>query len=58
MVTIDGNDEQKLRGARAVLEKVELFRNGGPILNTGTAWRGNLLSQVRNSVAFEEGAEG
>lgn len=54
VVTIDGENEQKLRGARAVLEKVELFRNGGPILSTGTAWRGDLLNQVRNSVPFEE----
>ena len=31
VVTIDGDNEQKMRGARAILEKVELFKNGGPV---------------------------
>ena len=35
VITIDGDNSAKLRGARAILEKVELFRNGGPILQTG-----------------------
>ena len=35
VVTIDGTNEAKLRGAKAILEKVELFKNGGPILSTG-----------------------
>ena len=32
VVTVDGTNDQKLKGTRAVLEKLELFRNGGPIL--------------------------
>ena len=35
VATIDGTNEAKLRGARAILEKVELFKNGGPILSNG-----------------------
>lgn len=31
VITIDGTNNQKLRGARAILEKVELFKNGGPV---------------------------
>lgn len=53
VITIDGDNDVKLKGARAILEKVELFRNGGPILHTGQAWSGNLLSQMRNSVGFD-----
>ena len=31
VVTIDGNKEQKYRGAKAIIEKVELFKHGGPV---------------------------
>lgn len=31
VVTVDGSNEQKQRGVNAILEKVELFRNGGPV---------------------------
>ena len=31
VVTIDGNKEQKFRGAKAIVEKVELFKHGGPV---------------------------
>ena len=53
VVTIDGSNEAKLRGAKAILEKVELFKNGGPILQTGQAWSSDLLNQVKNSIPFE-----
>lgn len=31
VVTCDGNNKQKRAGATAILEKVELFKNGGPV---------------------------
>ena len=31
VVTIDGSNEQKFRGAKTILEKVELFKHGGPV---------------------------
>lgn len=37
-----------------MLAQLELFKNGGPILESGNAWQDDLGTQMKNSIHFED----
>lgn len=55
LVEILGNVEQKKKAVRMVLEYIELFRAGGPVLSSEKALSTNLVAQFETSIKKKEG---
>eukprot|EP01016_Furgasonia_blochmanni_P028723 TRINITY_DN3020_c0_g1_i8.p1 TRINITY_DN3020_c0_g1~~TRINITY_DN3020_c0_g1_i8.p1 ORF type:complete len:294 (-),score=29.70 TRINITY_DN3020_c0_g1_i8:619-1500(-) len=54
VVTIAGSLANKQDAACLILEQIETFKNGGPILLSGKSINANLAQQVRNSVPIRD----
>lgn len=54
VVSIAGNLKGKQDAATIILEQIELFKNGGPVLTTGSCLNENIATQYKNSVQGQE----
>ena len=54
VVSIAGNLRGKQDAASIILEQIELFKNGGPVLTTGSCLNDNIATQYKNSVQGQE----
>lgn len=59
IISINGTRENKIDAACLILEQIECFKNGGPILQSGKSINENLAQQFKNSIPLrhEEGEE-
>jgi len=58
VVAIAGSLANKQDAVCNILEQIEIFKNGGPILVNGKAINDNLALQFRNSVPLRDSGEG
>ena len=54
VVSIAGSLKGKQEAAAIILEQIELFKNGGPVLTTGSCLNDNIATQYKNSVQGQE----
>ncbi len=54
MISIAGTIENKIDGACYILEQIECFKNGGPILQSGKLINENIAEQFKNSIPCQE----
>ena len=52
IVSIAGNIGPMQDAACIIVEQMEIFKNGGPVLSTGKAISQNIVSQFKNSIKF------
>ena len=50
VVWISGSLKGKQEAAAIILEQIEVFKNGGPVLTTGSCLNDNIANQYKNSV--------
>ena len=50
IISIVGNRESKIDATCFILEQIECFKNGGPILQSGKSINENLAQQFKNSI--------
>lgn len=50
MVEIRGDTQSSTNAALMILEQIELFKQGGPVLQTGRFMNKNMVEQFENSV--------
>jgi hypothetical protein len=55
-VSIAGSLKGKQEASAIILEQIELFKNGGPVLTTGSCLNENIANQYKNSVQRHESA--
>lgn len=53
-VSIAGSLKGKQEASAIILEQIELFKNGGPVLTTGSCLNDNIANQYKNSVQRHE----
>ena len=60
IITIVGSRENKIDATCMILEQIECFKNGGPILQSGKSINQNLAQQFKNSLQMRQynGEEG
>ena len=58
VIAINGTKEHKIDAACFILEQIECFKNGGPILQSGKSINENLAQQFKNSLPMREDEEG
>lgn len=54
IISINGTKENKIDAACFILEQIECFKNGGPILQSGKSINENLAQQFKNSLPMRE----
>ncbi|CAD8139318.1 unnamed protein product [Paramecium octaurelia] len=54
LVQVIGSVEHKLEAAVLILEQIECFKNGGPILESGKYINENFAQQYKNSVSIQD----
>ena len=54
VVSIAGSLKGKQEASAIILEQIELFKNGGPVLTTGSCLNDNIATQYKNSVQGQE----
>jgi hypothetical protein len=54
IISINGSKENKIDAACFIMEQIECFKNGGPILQSGKSINENLAQQFKNSLPLRE----
>lgn len=54
VVSIAGSLKGKQEASAIILEQIELFKNGGPVLTTGSCLNDNIATQYKNSVQGQD----
>jgi hypothetical protein len=57
IISINGTKENKIDAACFIMEQIECFKNGGPILQSGKCINENLAQQFKNSLPLHEEEE-
>lgn len=55
IISINGSRENKIDATCLILEQIECFKNGGPILQSGKSINENLAQQFKNSLPLHKG---
>ena len=56
IISINGAIENKIDATCFILEQIECFKNGGPILQSGKSINENLVQQFKNSIPLHNEA--
>lgn len=54
IISINGTKENKIDAICFIMEQIECFKNGGPILQSGKSINENLAQQFKNSLPIHE----
>lgn len=54
IIAINGTRENKVDATCLILEQIECFKNGGPILQSGKSINENLAQQFKNSIPLRQ----
>lgn len=54
IISINGTRENKIDATCLILEQIECFKNGGPILQSGKSINQNLAQQFKNSLPLHK----
>lgn len=57
IISINGTRENKIDASCLILEQIECFKNGGPILQSGKSINENLAQQFKNSLPLHKNEE-
>jgi len=57
IISINGSKENKIDAVCFIMEQIECFKNGGPILQSGKSINENLAQQFKNSLPLHEDDE-
>lgn len=57
IISINGTRENKIDATCLILEQIECFKNGGPILQSGKSINENLAQQFKNSLPLHKGED-
>ena len=54
IISINGSKENKIDAVCFIMEQIQCFKNGGPILQSGKSINENLAQQFKNSLPLHE----
>lgn len=57
IISINGSKENKIDAVCFIMQQIECFKNGGPILQSGKSINENLAQQFKNSLPLHEEEE-